>query len=140
MARRDGESKRGPKPYHTSPDRVVEALRTARNLISNPSKWWRGSYQSGRGHQCLEAAIRDACNGDQYLTFDAMRVMREVLGIRHVHSNGTELVGRGRQPSPIRSLFDWNDAPGRTHDEVLAALDDGAASAEWIMNPREVFA
>lgn len=135
---RSAQKRRGPPPFQVEPYRVTRALVEARRLISSPNSWWRGGYQSGKGHMCLEAAIRDASEGDRFLAFDAMRVMREVLGIRHVHSCGTELVGMGRQPSRILSLFDWNDVPGRTQQQVLDALDQGIAAAEWIMQPREV--
>lgn len=135
-----GRGRRSPPPFHTEPNQVVRALIEARRLISSPGSWWRGSYQSDKGHLCLEAAIRDACEGDRFLCRDAMRVMREVLGIPHVYSYGTEIVGRGRQPKRILSLFDWNDAPGRTQQQVIDALDQGIVGADGIMRPREVVA
>lgn len=88
-----------------------EVLIAARKLIEKPEDWWDGDH-SGRTDTRLCAAlavwaIRKPTQGGK-AAYDAL-----------VSVTGVE-------PG---CLSDWNDAPGRTHAEVLAAFDEAIKAA-----------
>ena len=94
-------------------------LRKGRKLIETCG-WTQGEYRDNQGRMCALGSLRAASNalesqgeldddsGTVYL--DAVDALREVVNI------GGDL----RQYTPIP---DWNDAPDRTKDEVLNALE-----------------
>ena len=109
-----------------------EILITARALINTPERWVKGRKPGcwcagdaimvapycGTGGQRIEgtgylgsdgAYARDACNA-------ALKALKCAIG------NGHEIVS-------------WNDAPERTHDEVMAAFDR-AIAAEQAKEPQ----
>ena len=93
-----------------------ELLQKARALLASPEAWTQGVFaRLADGHSayaldpaacawCISGAIIKA-HGSFPGPFEALYRMRKVI-----------------QASPD-SLVDWNDAAGRTHAEVLAALD-----------------
>jgi hypothetical protein len=92
--------------------RTSEVLRQARALIDTPAKWHQGGGMPADGPYCVAMAC---CKAAQDIAYDGPQtVIARTLGL----------------PDPTGSLFDWNDAPERTHAEVLAAFDTAISYAE----------
>jgi len=100
-----------------------EVLISAKALIDTPEKWWRGEYRpdSDTSISCVQTATYKAWNSpnnnsaDVYC--DAMNFLGRATGARYIPS--------------------WNDAPERTHAEVMDAFDRAielAADAETVAN------
>lgn len=96
---------------------VVAELRAARALIDSPEKWTQGAFARradsehacsirdvGATRFCAAGAVVRAGGGG-----DATAALREATG----HFGG---------------LYAWNDAPERTHAEVLAVFDRAIAA------------
>jgi hypothetical protein len=66
-------------------------------LLATPDKWIQGRYDTGDGRHCILGAV-DAC----YDPADQCHIRTKLRGA----------LGR--------SIIGWNDAPERTHAEVLA--------------------
>jgi hypothetical protein len=89
-----------------------EILIAARALIADLKSWTQGAYQrDAKGRMCKpenavcwcsEAAILRSGRGFPAPTWAAADILQSVVG---------------------GLIFDWNDAPDRTHAEVLAAFD-----------------
>lgn len=84
---------------------VAEVLREARSLVDTPEKWCKGTYGDGEGRHCISGTLRDVGAEEAYTFLQ-----------RTIHTAG-----------PLSS---WNDAPERTHADVLAAFDKAIALAE----------
>lgn len=81
----------------------LDILEAAREKIRDPAKWGKGhSWGRPPNVRCAGEVIEDSSK----LDFDARQKAYEVL----------ECAAGGR-------LVDWNDAPERTHAEVLAAFN-----------------
>jgi hypothetical protein len=98
-----------------SADQVAADLRAAADLLEHEG-WTQGQFQDEEtGCRCaagaLEAAAEEEISG-RWL--DGIAALTQQLGI---------------SPGPI-SLYRWNDTPGRTADEVIAALRAAADRAE----------
>lgn len=102
-----------------SGDAVIGVLVRARKLIETPEKWCQfapwGVEQLCVG-SALDQAVADLHPSDRShygyvskLNDQSWEVMRRVLGFK------------------MRLIGEWNDAPSRTHAEVLAALDAAIA-------------
>lgn len=98
---------------------TVEVLRKARTELADPAKWHQGGYGHGTG-TCLVGSVKVACGVGRYgdlFTPDvwaAVKVLRRLLGFE----------------SGLQGIFDFNDSPDTTHDEVLALLDWAIANEE----------
>ena len=99
---------------------LVETLRAARALVDTPEKWWQdgGHNEENVGYTCTCAglALTDAPTDYERERFAARRFFASTLGLD---------VGQ-----LATSVFDWNDAPERTHADVLAAFDKAIKAAE----------
>lgn len=85
-------------------------LMRARDKIADPAKWGKGGRCDGRGMDtfCAAEAIEEAYAPGWLLhRSEAFRKLHQAAGL----------------PQSSGSLVDWNDAPERTHAEVLAAFD-----------------
>ena len=103
-------------PFDFSPtetNTVADTLRRARALIDTPEKWCQNEHQIGHAY-CVEAALNIVWRGD-------------VLGSIFDSCPAWKLL---QDATGVQKLFDWNDAPERTHAEVLAAFDKAIALAE----------
>lgn len=100
--------------YKFSPAAAVLILGGAAALIRDKG-WTQGRLRDQGGSLCIEAAIRDAGGDDATGIQTAMACVRYALNIPH---------------DTIRSLFDWNDVPGRRESDVLDALAGGEEEAE----------
>lgn len=102
---------------------TAAVLRRARGLIATPDKWCQGKFRDCHA-VCVLQAIRDAAGHKlQPLRREAERKDGSenlVMAIRSL----------ARTLGSSKSIADWNDAPERTHDEVLAAVDAAIANEE----------
>jgi hypothetical protein len=90
--------------YLSEPDaeRVRALLRKAKGRLLDPDKWWHG----GKGEECAVLAIINA--GPPLDAHKACASLSRAIGA---------------QWYDFSHLYAWNDAPGRTHAQVLAAMD-----------------
>ena len=95
-------------------DTIKQRLRAARALIDTPWRWTQGALERGTNGpffeevaRCACGAIREVCLATEanYVNIYLMRSINRHHG-RHL----------GGMPS-------WNDAPNRTHAEVMQAFD-----------------
>lgn len=88
-----------------------QLLIAARALIAEPGRWCQG-IDRVMGARCAAAALEDAGDGQprniRTLAYDTFKTTTGISG----------------------KLSDWNDAPNRTHAEVLAAFDRAIEGAE----------
>lgn len=88
--------------------------------------WCQGALRTIDGKYCLSGAILLAGGG-----FGAGRGPIEDDRLREKLSPSfklvTQAVGLGKGKSPGWSIPMWNDVPGRTREEVLAAMDRAIA-------------
>lgn len=100
---------------------TADVLRRARALIDRPEKWCKRELMDGRGAMCIFGAINAAARGHawkwsgnypNYLD-DTHRALASAIGYKNP----------GLAPH-------WNNAPGRTHEEVMEAFDRAIALEE----------
>lgn len=100
---------------------VAETLRKARALIDTPEKWCQGVYCKGDA-LCSLGAIYAAGGGDRkdipedgdpHFSYESERAYRTLSAAI----------------SP-KWVAPWNDAPERTHADVMALFDKAIALAE----------
>ena len=102
----------------------VTILRRARALIANPRKWIKGAYTGrikGRGiGYCALGALNVAagCQVDDQIVTKTNRVNEQARFRAYL------ILGR---VAGVRHLPKWNDDPGTTHAQVLAAFDAAIA-------------
>ena len=100
---------------------VAEVLREARSLVDTPEKWWQRNGHNDSGElpdcdfTCVGLAVLDAGSHASHATLAS--ALCRAIGI----TPGSY---------PPRDIYDWNDAPERTHADVLAAFDKAIALAE----------
>jgi hypothetical protein len=96
-----------------------EVLVAARNLIDREGwKQAKSRYEFGVGPgRCAYIALWDATMEGDCVTLVANRAT-DVLAEFIPRSGGTS----------SGDLYDWNDAPGRTKEEVLALFDEAIAA------------
>lgn len=89
-----------------------EILKAARARIEKPENWTRrGSFSDGQ--ICAGVAIERSCLLDGRADWKATTAgIEALLTANEIRFNG----------GPHFALFDWNDAPERTHAEVLEAF------------------
>lgn len=91
---------------------VADILIAAKERIGTPEKWGQGPGTANtcgeyNGRYCAAIAI-ERCAGTAADLQHAKRCLARVIG---------------------GSVMDWNDKPGRKHEEVLAAFDTAIALA-----------
>jgi len=80
-------------------ERIAAALALAKALIDRPEKWRKGASSKTDTAICASQAIYEVSG----TPISALQSLRAAIG-------GKRIVG-------------WNDAPERTHAEVMAAFD-----------------
>lgn len=88
-----------------------EVLRAARKLVEDPALWARGTGYDGCA-LCVSMAISEAAKVSGVCSADF--IFARAIGVKD------ETAG----------VYAWNDAPERTHAEVLEAFDRAIALAE----------
>lgn len=96
---------------------TAQVLREAKALIDSPEKWWKSDIRGGLPTGCFPSdricagrAIALVC-GERY--HDLCDLIRKASGAPNWHT-----------------LPYWNDAPERTHAEVMDAFDRAITLAE----------
>lgn len=84
--------------------KVSDDLKAARARLAVPGVWAQSEEVNEAGRYCMYSATKSNASDD---------VVKQALGV----SYGKEVV-------------EWNDAPGRTLDEVLAVYDKAIVIAE----------
>jgi hypothetical protein len=92
----------------------LPVLIKARALIADPAKW-------GQGSRVLDRPIATCCASEAIEEAADVRARRVAALDAFRSSAGLS--------DDAASISDWNDAPERTHAEVLAAFDKAIASA-----------
>lgn len=99
---------------------VADVLREAKALIEPSGKWRKGSWLDNSGASCASGAINRACGfRDGVVTTDeaTKQKVREIARAKLIEATGDWCI------------IGWNDAPGRTHQEVLDAFSQEASHA-----------
>ena len=89
---------------------LVETLRAARALVDTPEKWGQGAHFLQGGARCMSGALISVgapLDGAVY------RALCRATAVTLDHG-----------------LSRWNDAPERTHADVLAAFDKAIEAAK----------
>lgn len=101
---------------------TVEILRAARKLIERPDAWIQGKYARNQAGDPVNPNDPDACK------FCGNGAIIRARGSVILRSAGFAAFALDRAIGA--SFIPWQDAPGRTHDEVLHAFDRAIALAE----------
>lgn len=119
---------------------VREVLVAARDKIAKPNGWIQDHYAAdANGRVCPETAPEAACfcaDGALYAAsnvwnlinddyFNTMEVVRDAADALYIAIYGTT-------PTDSRhgGIIQWNDAKGRTQEEVVAVFDKAIAAQE----------
>lgn len=98
---------------------LADILRAAREKIAAPESWGKGMRRHDRPPEtCCAAEAIEACTPG--IEYDG-KVMRLRLGAYNAIVKAAGL-DRGS------AISAWNDAPERTHAEVIAAFDSAIAT------------
>ena len=94
---------------------ILEILKKARETLSEPDSWGKGVVwdRSNKNSYCAAQAIGESLSPDFVLYHKACQVFAVSIPL-----------------TEFDAIPDWNDAPERTHAEVLAAFDRAIASLE----------
>jgi hypothetical protein len=84
-----------------------EVLIAARKLIEKPENWTQRKFRHGDAY-CMSGALL-AIDGHSIMSSAVYAALKQAV------------------PSSFHCLAEWNDAPERTHAEVLAAFDRAIA-------------
>jgi hypothetical protein len=104
-------------PFDATPiktNTTADVLRRARALIDSPEKWMRA------------AGMFDA----PYCVMGAVGAAERDMGLDPLLDFGFRARGAIRVVIGTRAIPKWNDAPERTHADVIAAFDRAIALAE----------
>lgn len=102
--------------------KTSEVLLAARELIATPEKWTCGNYAK------TSAGVAVSEDDDLAIAWCAMGAIRHEAPDREAIMSARHVLERVL-PSRSSTVADWNDAPGRTHAEVIEALTKAAALA-----------
>lgn len=91
--------------------KASEILIKARELIEQPDRWAKGSMVGKC--MCSGSAVDEAGRRFWRARNNAMSILRRSIGV-----------------VSLTDLIAWNDAPERTHPEVLAAFDSAITLAQ----------
>jgi hypothetical protein len=105
---------------------VTDNLRAARALIEDPKHWTQDDL-------ALNAAGEPAISYEEAVCFCSMGATG-CAAYRHGYANGgfdaDEFLNKVAQMAGFGTISRFNDAPARTHAEVLAAFDKAIELAE----------
>lgn len=90
--------------------KASEVIREARNVLFERG-WYQGDFVGPDGSVCAYGAL----------------VVAEGMEVRKSNADAgtceTDAADYFERAIPVLSMFDWNDKPGRTLNEVMEALD-----------------
>lgn len=91
-----------------------DQLEAAYSLLEDGSKWRKGSLDDGECKYCVGGAVLHVCGVNAWET-DNRAPAEEFAELAHFPKDAS--LGQRRY-----ALYNWNDAPERTHAEVLELL------------------
>jgi hypothetical protein len=109
---------------------VLEALAALSDLLANPNAWRKGGYA---GHRLGEPDTSP--NGEWSVIAEAgvysaaancwclLGAIDRVINDGPCSDLGLAVRAEIRKTIRVNSLHDWNDAPQRSHDDVLSAIE-----------------
>ena len=106
---------------------VAQVLTEARKLIAQG--WTQGCYHDvddGLNCYCLAGAVGAAEAGSVRLAKGRVKFIF-YSRIKSIQSLSDCLGGKGRGHDAVGLVTEWNDAPGRTQEDVLALIDRAIA-------------
>lgn len=111
--------------YTTPVNAEAETLRRAKALIDAPEKWLKHEQNNAAMTAfCFHGALSMAISGAPYVQHD-----NEPAYLLFCRANPEGF--QCRYPGlTVRDHVNWNNAPERTHAEVMAAFDRAIALAE----------
>lgn len=101
--------------------KTSEALQKAKELISTPEKWAQGDIafdSNGEPTSALSICAERWCSLGAIVRVDG--------GVNYTFGNSRRMLSDALSGNKIA---DWNDATGRTHEEVMDAFDRAIALA-----------
>lgn len=101
---------------------TLEILKAARKLLSKSEQWTQG--HAARSRQGRPVSYMDA-DAVCFCSWGAIGHESPTTADRD-----ETVQALGYSPYHTPQLFDWNDAPGRTHAEVLARFDEAIKRLE----------
>lgn len=107
----------------------LEFLQAVRAKIDTPEKWTQGTFGRAADGRALDVHSDDL-KIDSHLLSTAAKVC--IIGAAYTVANGAEPHMRLSNLLGFEFawyLTDWNDEANRTHDEVLALIDEAIAKA-----------
>lgn len=99
---------------------IIDLLQKTRDVVE--SGWMKGMFGDGQGRYCLSGALRLAESG--YFKNGLREAGKEAYQLL------CDQVNKWYGTTGINSVTGWNDAPDRTHRDVLTLIDDAIAEAE----------
>lgn len=106
--------------------KTSEILRKAKKLIEKPEKWTTGQYFS-QGAMCSLGAVIKA-TGQSRKYFNAHR--EDVYNAEEVLNKATTEIVKNPCSECFGSVVDYNDAPRRTHKQILKLFDTAIKIAD----------
>lgn len=107
--------------------KTLELLTKARELISTPERWYQGGFgcdAEGRTVSAGAVAEGAAC---KWCSYGAIITAGQNTGSLEALSALEAVIRDGNNDVAVGP---WNDAPERTHAEVLAAFDRAIAACD----------
>lgn len=98
-------------------DTILEQLKTARALISDPAHWVQGSYSSGRGEFCTVGALNKAGG------LAPARLGETPSAVAWIYRNQLQPTTGLLVRTKWLTIERWNDVRGRRHSQVLSYFD-----------------
>lgn len=133
-----GDVELSPEEVYTNRSPVLQVLEAARQELSNPARWVKGAYVS------VDGAL--SIGGNYSLTYPYDIPREHITGMCALGAVLLSARWQGRHSMVALAaeriliqtlkldvhtpLSCWNDAPERTHQEVLAAFDKAIQTAK----------
>lgn len=110
----------------TKEKKTSEILRKAKKLIEKPEKWCTGQYFS-QGSMCSVGAVIKA-SGQSRKEFDVCRL--DVQQAEETLNKATMQVVNNTCSESFGCVVDYNDAPRRSHKQIMKLFDIAIKIAE----------
>ena len=105
------------------PQTVADVLETAACILSDPKAWTRGALAlDADGDEVGPISPEATC-------FCTVGAIARAIGDNSNFGLRSDAHNKLRTLLPTFYISEWNDAPYRTHDEVVAKLREAAAAA-----------
>lgn len=103
---------------------TLDVLKAARKLLANKKRWCKGEFALAKGGRVVEAYLLPSRAACRFCAIGA--IWQQGVGNSDTWSAVEELEKSIR----VADAFSWNDAPRRTHAQILKAFDKTIARLE----------